>query len=203
MKTVVVTGGIATGKTTCCDAIVETVPDAVLFDSDRTVHALLTRPDIIATVRKLFGESVLDKSGQIDRSRLREQVFEHAALKHALEELLHPEVRRLCLEAQLQALADPRLAVFVADVPLFFENQFPIKYDYILTVATTRNTQLARLLKRSPHLDHRTAEKIIDAQLPISKKVAVSDIVIWNGGAPASMKRQLELFLQWMDLPIK
>jgi dephospho-CoA kinase len=178
-------------------------PDSLLFDCDQSVHALLTTEPIIASVLELFGESVLDKSGQIDRSQLREKVFQHLSLRRALEELLHPEVRRLCREAQLQAQQDPRLTVFVADVPLFFENQFPLMHDYALTVATTRNTQMARLLRRSPQVGHSAAEKIIDAQLPISKKIAATDIVIWNGGSPASMKRQLNLFLQWIDLPSK
>ena len=200
MIALVVTGGIATGKSTFCRELRTAVADSILFDCDRSVHALLTTPDIIAKVKKLFGESVLDESGEIDRSQLRDQVFKHLTLKRALEQLLHPEVRRLCNEARLQALEHLNLRIFVADVPLFFENHFPMKHDFVLTVATTQNTQMARLLRRSPHLSQCAAEKIIDAQLPISKKVAASDFVIWNDGAPASMKRQLELFLLWMDL---
>ena len=198
MDTLIVTGGIATGKSTFCKELVRRRPDITVFDCDECVHVLLTTDPIIANVTAVFGEFVLDESGQIDRAKLRGLVFSDFSRKTALEEILHPEVRRLCRSARDEALELGSL--FIADVPLFFENDFPLDHDKTLVVATTRATQLQRLLQRGK-IAPGIAAQIIDAQLPISQKVALADVVIWNGGRRSSLEQQTEYFLQWMQLP--
>ncbi|MDA0813187.1 MAG: dephospho-CoA kinase [Verrucomicrobia bacterium] len=201
MITLVVTGGIATGKSAFCRALLRiSAGSSRLFDCDQCVHGLLTTEPIIARLTEVFGENVLDQRGQIDRVKLRDIVFSDASLKSLLEGIIHPEVRRFCRSARNEALASSDVSLFVADVPLFYENGFPIENDMTVVVATTRTTQLKRLLNRSP-LDSKTAEHIIDAQLPISRKVELADIVMWNGGELSSMDRQIEYFLKWMELP--
>ena len=201
MRTLIVTGGIATGQSAFCRALLRiSAAEVRIFDCDQCVHALLTTESIIARVAEVFGAIVLDQRGQIDRSKLRDSAFSDASLKSLLEGIIHPEVRRFCRSARNEALASSDVSLFVADVPLFYENGFPIEYDKTVVVATTRATQLKRLLHRSP-LDRRTAEHIIDAQLPIGRKVELADIVMWNGGELSSMERQIEYLLKWMELP--
>ncbi|MEZ5325415.1 MAG: dephospho-CoA kinase [Verrucomicrobiales bacterium] len=201
MRSIVVTGGIATGKSSFCAALVRLCAARIeVFDCDQCVHALLTTETIIARVVKVFGESVLDQRGQIDRPKLRSIVFSDASLKSLLEGILHPEVRRFCRSARDEALASAEVTLFIADVPLFFENGFPVEHDKTVVVATTRMTQLKRLLNRSP-LNREAAENIIDAQLPINRKVELADIVMWNGGEPSSLERQIKYLLKWMELP--
>lgn len=200
MKTIVVTGGIATGKSSFCTALLNRCPFVVKhFDCDRCVHGLLTTEPIIAKLTEVFGEAILDKRGQIDRPKLRNIVFKDSSRKSLLEGILHPEVRRICRSVHSEALASSDVSLFMVDVPLFYENGFPVDHDKTLVVATTRTTQLSRLLKRSP-LDQITAEQIIDSQLPISRKIKLADVVIWNGGKLSSLERQVEYFLQWMEL---
>lgn len=201
MRTIVVTGGIATGKSAFGRLLLQRCTAEIRqFDADQCVHGLLTTPAIVAKVSEVFGEIVLDKRGQIDRSKLRDIVFSDSSQKSLLEGIIHPEVRRICRSSRTEAMASTDVKLFVADIPLFFENGFPIEYDKTVVVATTRETQLHRLLKRSP-LDAKTANLIIDSQMPVSQKLSLADIVIWNGGALASLERQTEYLLKWMELP--
>jgi dephospho-CoA kinase len=198
--TIVVTGGIATGKSSFCRLLIdECAKKHRLFDSDQCVHGLLTTPAIIAKITEVFGELVLDEKGQIDRSKLREIVFNDSSCKKLLEGILHPEVRRICLSARIEALTSKDVELFVADVPLYYENGFPIENDKTVLVATTRETQLKRLLKRSP-LDLKTANQIIDSQMPVSQKLKLADVVVWNGGTLTTLQRQTEYLLKWIEL---
>ena len=178
------------------------MPDAVLFDCDASVHELLTTPAVVARVSQVFGDSILDKSGRIDRAKLREIVFKDSSFKAALEGILHPEVRRLCHAARKEAENQPQVSVFLADVPLFFENGFPLEHDKKLVVATTRAVQFQRLQNRS-RLDPEQANRIIDAQIPINQKIVLADLVVWNGGSTSSLQRQIEYLKTWMLQPSK
>lgn len=173
-------------------------PRSTLFDCDKCVHELLTTPLIVARITEVFGDEFLDTGGRIDRAKLGGHVFTDSSGRAALEGILHPEVRRLCHSARDKALKSDDYRLFIADVPLFFENGFPLDHDSTLVVATTRATQLQRLLKRS-RIEPELAEAIIDAQLPISSKISPADVVIWNGGGISSLTRQIELFLRWMQ----
>ncbi len=69
------TGGIATGKTTCCEILRELQPDTVVFDADRCVRELYTRPEVISALVGHFGDGMLDSRGGADKAFLRARAF--------------------------------------------------------------------------------------------------------------------------------
>ena len=85
MFTVAISGGIAMGKSTVSGCLRESFPDALFFDADACVSALLTRADICARIAAEFGSSVLTADGRIDRPHLRDQVFDSVDRRAALE----------------------------------------------------------------------------------------------------------------------
>ena len=198
MITLIVTGGIATGKSTFCSLFRARWPEAAFFDSDGAVHELLTTRIIIDNIVSEFGKRVLEKNGQLNRSIIREIVFAGQSERRALESILHPEVRRICLERREAAEASARCPVFLADVPLFFESDFPLTHDYSIVVATSSETQKRRLMTRSP-MAADLAERIIGAQWPIGDKVRRADIVAWNEGELGSLGSQIQYLKEWLQ----
>jgi dephospho-CoA kinase len=70
----------------------------------------------------------------------------------------------------------------VADIPLLYETGRQRQFDRVIVAACSRDTQIARVMKRGGLL-REEAERRVDAQLPIDAKVALADDVIRTDGS--------------------
>lgn len=198
MHSFALTGGIATGKSTFGRLLKHLVPEAVIFDCDASVQNLLADGKVRAQIIDSLGEGVAS-DGELDRVKLRAAVFEEDEKRRILEGILHPRVREECLELQGETATHGASPLFVADVPLLFESGFDFGYERSLLVATTRETQLARLKSRNG-FDDALAEAILAAQLPIMEKLPRADVIFWNEGPERVLLRQISRFLLTLDL---
>ena len=196
MFTFVVTGGVATGKSTVVGELQARFGDSCgVFDCDEDVAELLTSTSIHAKIRQEFGDSVFSPGGDLDRRSLRERVFRDPLERRKLETILHPAVLRRCREAQDAAkTATPPQSWFVVDVPLLYEVGFPVVYNMAICTGCASRTQINRLISR-PSIDEETAHQIIKAQLPQNEKFTRADAVVWTEGSRASTRRQLDMIL--------
>ena len=163
------------------------------FDCDASVHELLTSASIIGTLAEVFGEGILGSDGQIDRDSLRDIVFNDTTKRRKLEAILHPKVLDAGRRARSGAMRNPRQPdLFLIEVPLLYETDFPIERDADLVVATSPATQVRRL-KDQRGLSDEMIAKINAAQLPIDHKIDRADLVIWNEGPEAEVREQIRL----------
>lgn len=195
MQILGLTGGIATGKSTAVQIMQGLEPGMVLFDCDEEVKRLLATEEIVDEIARSFGPSVLSGDGGLDRVQIRELVFASPEKRRILEGILHPKVRKECLEKCRESSKNPSTTLFVADVPLLFESGFDFGQELNLVVAVSKATQRKRLKARS-HLEDRMISSILMAQLPIMEKVARGDVVFWNEGSLSVLERQLSRFLE-------
>lgn len=186
---VILTGGIATGKS----SVVERVRDLGIdvIDTDRIAHAL-TAPAgaALPNLRQAFGDGIFNPDGTLNRSALRDIVFHEPAQKTRLEQILHPMIRREAIKA-IAAATSPYV---VADVPLFAETGFLREQaDRVLVVDCPPEVQKQRLLTRSTELglSEEIADLILQAQAPRETRLALATEVIDNSGSPASRDAQL------------
>lgn len=195
MQIMVLTGGIASGKSTVCRYLREWLPDVAIFDCDASVHRLLeSDPETAGLVAAAFGGGALDASGRLDRQFLRMTVFSDDAARLRLETILHPRVREECL-ASMREAATRGAELFIADVPLFFEKGFDVGQSAVLVVASTRSTQIRRLQARGG-FEESLIGKVLAAQLPVDEKISRADVVFWNEGPPAVLRSQIRRFSQ-------
>ncbi len=195
--TLALTGGIATGKTSFARLLMEVLPETVFFDCDQCVHELLTKPEVARMIMFSLGMDLAGSDGQLDKSRLRDRVFQDQESRRTLEEILHPLVREACQLAHQQAQHSPGISNFLMDVPLLYESAFPMPRDLEIVVACGPATQRERLMARNPFSPD-LADRIIGAQLPILEKIALAGVVIWNGGSRAALHRQTLTFSTWL-----
>jgi transcription termination factor Rho len=195
MRVFGLSGGIASGKSTACRILKQIARGVVVFDADACVHRLLaTDPEVVAAIAGRFGGGVIDASGGVNRAKLRGLVFGDDPARRELEAILHPKVREECLESLASARKLPA-SLFVADIPLLFENAFDFGQESNLLVAAGLSTRLQRLRKRSG-LDDATAGAILAAQMPQEEKLRRADHVFWNEGPALVLEAQLTRFLQ-------
>src|SRR5881394_3528515 len=191
MPAIGITGGISTGKTSFVDCLRELFPNAAFYDADRAARELGDKdPKVRAQIEKEFGAGVYSESGGLNRQRVRSIVFADADKKRALEQILHPRIRRQwSLEAERHRNSDK---LFFADIPLLYETGGETLCDRVVVVACSARVQLERLMKRMG-LDEAAAGQMIDAQMPLADKIARADHVIWNNGGRAELKEQTRL----------
>ena len=89
--TILVTGGIGSGKSTVCRHFASRgVP---VYDSDSRAKSLYDKSSrLSANVNAAFGGDLLGSDGHLDRTRLAERVFGSPEALHRLEALVHPAV---------------------------------------------------------------------------------------------------------------
>lgn len=172
------TGSIACGKSTV-SAFLRSLGHPVV-DADAISRAL-TAPggDALPDLRVAFGEALFAADGSLNRRAMGELVFSDASQRARLNAILHPLILGE-IYAQLEAL-DAKHSLVFGDVPLLYECDMALHFDRIWVISAKRETQIARLLTRDG-LSRAEAVRRIEAQMPLSEKMARADAVIHTDG---------------------
>lgn len=198
MPVIGITGGISTGKTSFCERLRELAPEAAFFDADRAARELGDRdPEVRGLIEREFGASAYSARGDLNREAVRTIVFADAEKKRALEQILHPRIRRQwSLEAE-GCRNSTRL--FFADIPLLYETGGETLCDRVVVVACSPGVQLERLVARTG-LERAAAEQMIFSQMPLTEKISRADHVVWNNGGREVLTEQARLLVAlWRD----
>jgi dephospho-CoA kinase len=181
------TGGVGCGKTTA--ARLFELRGFRRLDADAVVREqILTEPAVIEALRGRFGDGILDGAGVVDRAAVAGRVFSDEAELRWLEELIHPQVFKVW-DAFVQKAREERVHA-VVEIPLLFEKSLENKFDFTVCVACTPEKQLDRLEQRG--LKRAFAGQRISKQLPLTRKIELSDFVLWNEGSEGFLKAQVD-----------
>lgn len=199
MNVIVVTGGIASGKSTVVRMLLKKDEGGIrYFDCDREVDNLLDSGRIAADLVAAFGEACVNANKTANRDYIRNLIFSDPSGKKKLEEIIHPLIRRMCHTRVEDAVESGNISTFVIDVPLYFESGEFFPADKVCVVATSKETQMARIAARNGFTRF-MAESMIDAQMPTQDKIDRADVVFWNDGTTNLLQEQVDLF--WKSLP--
>lgn len=168
------TGGIGSGKTTVTDLFAE--QGIQVIDTDVIARkALELNSPLLNKVLEKFGSKLQLEDGNLNRSALREIVFNQPASKTWLEELIHPWVR----EQSLIQLIEASSPYVILSSPLLIESQQHLWVDRLLIVNLPKHLQIERVTKRDSSSAN-LVEKIINQQLNSTQRLALADDVIEN-----------------------
>jgi dephospho-CoA kinase len=197
MPAIGITGGISTGKSTFCDCLREIAPAAKFFDADLAARSLVERPEVKHEILGQFGGGVFSSEGDLNRAKLRAIIFTDATKRRALEEILHPRIRRHWMAEAERHRNSPDF--FFADIPLLYETGGETWCERVVVVACSRKVQLDRLVKRIS-LKGFEAEQIINSQMALEEKIKRADHVVWNNGDRATLMKQAKnLVALWQE----
>lgn len=194
MKVIVVTGGIASGKSTAVGILQEIGGKGVeLFDCDAAVETLQKTGRLSRDLVSAFGADALDASGIVNKDYLRDIVQNDAEGRRKLNEIVHPKIAQMSLEAQSAARKRGDVHTFLLDIPLYFESPVEFGADHVCVVAVSEETQIARMADRDG-FTRPVAEAMIASQMPTQQKVDRADTVFWNEGLPELLRQQIQMF---------
>jgi dephospho-CoA kinase len=207
MPAIGITGGISTGKSSFVASLRQllenrTSPGAApanakFFDADAAARQLADRdPEVRGLIEQEFGAAVYS-GGHLNRREVRTIVFADAEKKRALEQILHPRIRRQwSLEAQGHRNSTE---LFFADIPLLYETAGEGLCDRVVVVACSPAIQLERLIVRTG-VPPAEAQQMIEAQMPLTEKIRRADHVVWNNGGRDVLAAQAILLAGlWRD----
>ena len=194
MLLVGLTGGIGSGKSTVARMLEER--GAVVFDADLLAREAVEpgTPGHTAVIER-FGADVLAPGGELDREALASIVFADPSARRDLEQIVHPEVRRLFADGSEAYRDTDRIVVFSA--PLLVESGMHTAFEILVVISATVATQIERLM-RQRGMSEAAIRARIDAQAPLEDKAAVADFLVDNGGTLAELESQVERL--WHDL---
>ena len=124
----------------------------------------------------LLGESILDKSGILDRKKIAGIVFSDKNAIAKLNGLLHPLIRQKTLDL-IQSIQDGRMIAWEA--PLLFESRGENICDATLTVYASYEDSWRRVKKRDEISEDEFRNRLAN-QMDIKEKLEASDFKIIN-----------------------
>ena len=196
-------GGIGSGKTEVAGLIARR--GGVVIDADRIGHELLCEPAIKERVRQLWGDQVLDGSGEVDRRKLAAAVFAPEGEPggpgiEALNEIVHPKLVRRVEEAVDQVGREARARWVVIDAALFLEWGLGDLCDHLVFVDAPEEARCRRAAQgRGWTMEEVTRRE--RRQLPLEVKRARADRVIENAGGRDALTRAVDELLATLGGP--
>lgn len=189
MKTLGVTGGIGSGKTTVC-RILEDLGARVFYADDEAKRIMAEDEDAQRAIREAFGAESYDAQGRLNRAYLAERVFGDADQLERLNRIVHPRVFASFERAKERAAADG-VDVLVHEAALIFEAGGDEHVDAVAVVDAPEAVRVRRVAAR----DDATPEQIrarMGHQLPPEELRRRADYVIDNSGPPEALRERVE-----------
>ncbi|MDC9728303.1 MAG: dephospho-CoA kinase [Methyloprofundus sp.] len=168
------TGGIGCGKSTVAELFRQ--HNTPIIDADEIAHALVTpNSPALEKIIKNFGENCLSKTGHLNRTKLREIIFNNPQKKSQLEGLMHPLIYAE-IEQQVQGLTS---TYCIIAIPLLLETNMQASVDHILVVDCSETEQIKRVQLRD-QLDSQQINAIIHSQVSRNQRLTAADSIINN-----------------------
>ncbi|HCM90289.1 MULTISPECIES: dephospho-CoA kinase [Vagococcus] len=186
------TGGIASGKSTVSQYFLE--KNIPVIDADIIAKEVVEpRTPGLAKVISHFGSSILTESGELDRKKLGEIIFNNEKERVELNHILHGEIEHR-VDQLLSEMKQENKPLIIMDIPLLYEVDYQYKCDEVMTVFVSQNTQVKRLMTRE-ELNEEEALERINTQMPLIDKALLSDVIIDNEGSIQNTRLQVDRWL--------
>lgn len=179
------TGGIGSGKTAASQWFEG--QGIQVIDADIVARQVVEKGQpALERIKDTFGDWVLQADGTLDRTALRQHIFQHPEARQTLEQITHPAIRTSIVD-QLAQSTSP-YAILVS--PLLFETNQHELVHHTLLIDASEETQLLRASQRDGQ-DPEQIRKIIAVQMPREKKQQLAHDIVVNDGNLQQLYDQL------------
>ena len=188
-KVIGLTGGIGSGKSTVSQCLAEL--GAVIIDADKVGHEAF-KPnteawrDVVAT----FSGQILTPTGEVDRKKLGEIVFNNPESLSRLNQIMHPRMYGM-MKAQIEEYRRQGVAVVVLEAAILIEaNWTPLVDEVWITVAP--EAAVLERVKKQRGLAKEQILSRIHSQLSTEERTKHADVVINNDGDLDEVKAKVK-----------
>ncbi len=179
------TGNIATGK-----SVVRRMLEhlgAYTIDADSLSHRAIAKgaPGYQPVIEN-FGRWILDKDGEIDRTKLGNLAFSDSLALEKLEDIIHPLVHQ-AVDVLAQRASQ---RVIVIEAIKLLESELRQMCDTVWVTYAPMEVQVERLMRKR-NLKYEEAQQRISVQSAQDEKIAAANVVIRNMGSYDDLWKQV------------
>ena len=190
MKTIGLTGGIGSGKSTVSKTLAAL--GASIIDADTVGHEIyLPGKAAWKQVTATFGQEILAEDQTVDRKKLGAIVFRSEDALARLNAIVHPimfeEIRQRIRVKRAEGFAPP---IVVEAAILIEANWLPLA-DTVWVVETAKAAAIARVAEQRG-MSAQDAEARIANQLSNEERRKHATVVIHNNGSLQDLKQQIQ-----------
>ena len=172
-----VTGGIGSGKSAATDIFSSLGVKVV--DADVLSRVPVQKGEAgLVEIEKRYGKKILLSSGELNRKKLREIIFEKEEEKIWLENLLHPLIADLIS----QELKSSTSIYTILASPLLFETKQSNHCNETLVIDVSEETQVLRTKTRD-EVSEEQVRTIILSQINRTERLRLANHIIENEGS--------------------
>jgi len=189
------TGGIGSGKTAASDYLAQ--KGITVVDSDVIAREVVEpeQPAWLA-IRDHFGPEAILPSGELNRSWLRDRVFQQPSERTWLEQQTHPAIRELTI----QRLNHSQSPYAILASPLLFESGQDALVNRTLIIDVPEELQVERSCQRDTNSPEQI-RRIIRSQISRDQRLnRANDIVDNSGNLPHLWLQLDQLHQQYLQL---
>ena len=176
-KTIAITGGIGSGKSTFCSKLKE--KGFKIHSSDEQVAKIYKKPDKkFVTYLRTIGLSKSISKKSIDKKIISKIIFENKQIRKKLELYIFKIVRKKRSDFIKQEKQKKTRLIFI-DIPLLFENNLENKFNKVISIIASKQVRLKRL-KKTRKMTENQFKNITRSQTSDVIRKKKSDYVIYN-----------------------
>ena len=198
MRTIGLTGGIGSGKSTVAQMLV--ARGTAFVNADLVGHRSYRKGT--PTYQRLveaFGPEIVGEDGEIDRQKLGRRVFADPGERQRLNDIVWPAMAEM-MARDLDELRAAGTKVTVLEAAILLEAGWQWLADEIWVVVTKPETAVQRLEAKGMDREH--AEARIRSQLSNEERIFQADVVIENDGTPAELEEKVQALWEQLQARI-
>jgi len=176
-KTIAITGGIGSGKSTFCSKLKE--KGFKIHSSDEQVAKIYKNPEKkFVTYLRNIGLSKSISKKNIDKKIISKIIFENKQIRKKLELYIFKIVRKKRSDFIKKEKQKKTKLIFI-DIPLLFENNLEKQFNKVISIIASKRVRLKRL-KKTRKMTENQFKNITRSQTSDVIRKKKSDYVIYN-----------------------
>jgi len=170
------TGGIGSGKTTVAK-VFETLGVPVFFADDEAKKFLFSN-EVKSQLVELFGSSIINEAGEINKAELASIVFNDKESLKMLNSLIHPLLMQ-SFNSWVSEKSQEKHQYIVMEAAILFEAGFDSEVDKVLCVSAPIEDRVNRVVGRDGASKQQVYSRL-NNQMSDKERELKSDFVIQN-----------------------
>ena len=196
-KTIAITGGIGSGKSTFCSKLKE--KGFKIHSSDEQVAKIYKNPEKkFVTYLRTIGLSKSISKKNIDKKIISKIIFENKQIRKKLELYIFKIVRKKRSDFIKQEKQKKTKLIFI-DIPLLFENNLEKQFNKVISIIASKQARLKRL-KKTRKMTENQFKNIIRSQTSDVIRKKKSDYVIYNNSTLKDYKIKINKLISKLQL---
>mgnify|MGYP001268479182 FL=1 len=187
-KTIAITGGIGSGKSTFCSKLKE--KGFKIHSSDEQVAKIYKNPEKkFVTYLRTIGLSKSISKKNIDKKIISKIIFENKQIRKKLELYIFKIVRKKRSDFIKQEKQKKTRLIFI-DIPLLFENNLEKQFNKVISIIASKRVRLKRL-KKTRKMTENQFNNITRSQTSNVIRKKKSDYIIYNNSTLKDYKTKI------------